>query len=284
MTSTIHDLGYRRYDGERLSSRSAWSALLWQGMQALFGLGRGARAKALPVFVLVFSCVPAILTVFIASRASLPIRHATYFAGLAILYVLFAAAQAPELFSRDQANRVLPLMLSRDLSRWQYASARLASVVLALFGLVLAPQLVLLLGAIGVAGDTLAVFNERWSLIGPVLAVSVFASVMLGSIASCIAAFTPRRSFATAAIVGLFLVLAAATTALGASTMFEAATAQLFNPMAVLDLTSRLLFDEPASPMRAQPAHSVGVYIAMVAVFCATAVGALWWRIQRVEA
>lgn len=284
MTSTIHDLGYRHYDGERLSSGSAWSALLWQGVRTMFGLGRGARAKALPVFVLVFSCVPAILTVFIASQSPLPVRHAAYFSSVAVLYVLFAAAQAPELFSRDQANRVLPLMLSRDLSRWQYASARLASVVLALFALVLAPQLVLLLGAIGVADDTLAVFNERWSLIGPVLAISVFASVLLGSIASCLAAFTPRRNLATAAVVGLFLVLGAATTALGASGVLEAATVQLFNPMVVLDLTSRLLFAEPGSPMRAQPLHSVAVYIGMIGVFAAAAVSALWWRMQRVDA
>lgn len=284
MTSTIHDLGYRRYSGERLGASSAWSALFVQGLRALFGLGRTARAKALPVFVLVFSSIPAVLTVFISSQAGLPIRHATYFTGVSILYVLFAAAQAPELFSRDQANRVLPLIFSRDLSRWHYASARLASMIVALIALALIPQLVLLLGGIGIAEDTMAVLEERWTIIGPILAVTTLSGVLLGSVASAVASFTPRRHFATAAIVGLFLVLGAVSTALASTDVISLAQAQLFNPLLQLDTVSRLLFDEPARRVARAAAHPLWVYLAAITASCVVASSAIWWRIQRVNA
>ena len=38
-TSTIHDLGYRRYDGPRVGPAGAWSALFVQSLRAMFGLG-----------------------------------------------------------------------------------------------------------------------------------------------------------------------------------------------------------------------------------------------------
>jgi ABC-2 type transport system permease protein len=284
MTSTIHDLGYQRYSGERLSMRSAWSALFVQGVRTMLALGRPARSKALPVFVLIFSCVPAVLTVFVSSQAGLPIRHAMYFTGVSILYVLFAAAQAPELFSRDQANRVLPLVFTRDLSPWQYFSARLASVVVTLVALAMVPQFILWLGAIGLADDTVAALRERLPILGPILAVTTLAGCLLGSVSSAIAAFTPRRHFATAAIVGLFIVLGAATAALGASDVVPMKTAELFNPVRVLDMSNRLLFDEPTRRITREAANPLSTYLAMIAAWCAVSTLAVWWRSQRVDA
>lgn len=284
MTSTIHDLGYRRYDGERLSSRAAWSALFTQGIRTLFGLGRPARSKALPVFVLIMSSIPAFISVFVSSETGIPIRHAAYFTGVSILYIVFAAAQSPELFSRDQANRVLPLMFSRDLSRLQYASARLLSVLVAIFCMVLIPQLVLLFGGIGMAEDTVTAFQERWATIGPILAVSFLASAMLGTVTAAIAFWTPRRHLATATAVGLFIVLGAATTALGSTSVLETKTAQLFNPIVVLDFCSRLLFDEPSRRLARTIAHPLSVYVSVLAAYVAVSVGALWWRARSVDA
>lgn len=284
MTSTIHDLGYRRYDGERLSASAAWNALFVQGIRTLFGFGRPARAKALPVFALVFSSMPAVIGVFIAQQTGMPVRHAAYFSGVSILYVLFAAAQTPELFSRDQANRVLPLMFSRDLSRWQYATARLMSVVVSLFAMMIVPQLVLWLGGIGMADDTIAAFRERWSVIGPILAVSTLGGVMLGTIASAVSFMTPRRHLATAAIVGLFLVLGAATTALGATSVLPTKTSQLFNPIVVLELANRLLFDEPTRRVTRAVANPLWAYLGMIAVYSGVSLALVWWRSQEVDA
>ena len=42
--STIHDLGYRRYEGAREGARGAFRALFWQGVRPMFGLGRPIKA------------------------------------------------------------------------------------------------------------------------------------------------------------------------------------------------------------------------------------------------
>ena len=46
--SAIHDLGYRRYDGERVGKSGSFLALYTQGLRAMFGLGRPAKAKIVP--------------------------------------------------------------------------------------------------------------------------------------------------------------------------------------------------------------------------------------------
>ena len=58
--STIHDLGYRRYDGAREGGRGAFRALFWQGVRAMFGVGRPMKTKAVPVFVSVVTMLPAL--------------------------------------------------------------------------------------------------------------------------------------------------------------------------------------------------------------------------------
>ena len=47
--------------------------------------------------------------------------------------MLFCAAQAPELFGRDQRYGVLPLYFSRALTRTDYALAKVGGLMAALF-------------------------------------------------------------------------------------------------------------------------------------------------------
>ena len=87
--------------------------------------------------------LPAVLAVGITALASAggsrptgleeasPIRHATYQGLTSTLVMLFCAAQAPELFGRDQRYGVLPLYFSRVLTRTDYALARTGGLFLA---------------------------------------------------------------------------------------------------------------------------------------------------------
>lgn len=299
MTSAIHDIGYQRYDGVRLGAGAAWRALFRQGVRALFGLGRPARAKVLPVLMLGLSTLPAIFTVavtaIVSNRAPVPIGHANLFSAGALLYLLFAAAQAPELFSRDQANRVLPLMLSRDLTRWQYGTARLCAVFAALLLLGLVPHLVLWVGGIGTASDTWAALQDRAGLLLPILASTSLAALLLGSVASAIAACTSRRFLATAAIAGLFIVMAAMNAALSGVDTVSPAVAELVNPLGVLGSASRLMFPASAMPMAGamgrgmavpvpETESGLAVYTAVLLVYAGLAIAVVRWRVQRVDA
>lgn len=210
--STIHDLGYRRYEGSRVGSGGAWRALFRQGFRAMFGLGRPAKAKAVAAFVCVASVLPMLGQVSAASlsQGMMQVRLGGFVAPNIILFALFVAAQAPEVLSRDQQHRVLPLILTRDVTRFSYASARFCAILAALFLVALCPLLLYFLGEIGIAADPAKQFSETGWKIFPVLAQAALTSAAIGGMAAALASWTPRRAFATAAIIGVFLVATAA--------------------------------------------------------------------------
>ena len=129
---SIYDLGYQRYDGPRLGRTAASIALLRNTFRSAFGIGRGGRAKIAPFTLAALAILPAILAVGIAAIAlqagagdvleqASPVRYETYHGLTVTLLMLFCAAQAPELFGRDQRYGVLPLYFSRALTRTDYA-------------------------------------------------------------------------------------------------------------------------------------------------------------------
>ena len=216
-SSSIYDLGYQGYDGPRLGRPAVALGLLTQTLRAAFGIGRGGRAKIIPFLMLGLSVLPAILAVGIRALAAQagagdaleeasPIRHDTYQNLTSTLVMLFCAAQAPELFGRDQRHGVLPLYFSRVLTRIDYTLARAGGLFLAIFFITIIPQLILSLGAILAAPDPLTGLRDDLPEIPRYLAVSLLASALLGGVATLIAAWTPRRAYATAAIIAVFIV------------------------------------------------------------------------------
>ena len=117
--------------------------------------------------------------------------------------MLFCAAQAPELFGRDQRYGVLPLFFSRVLTRTDYALARTGGLFLAVS---VVPQVVLTVGGILAAADPLTGFSDEAADIPRYLAVSVLGAAVLSGVAAAIAAWTPRRAYATAAIIAAFII------------------------------------------------------------------------------
>src|SRR5579863_2267605 len=109
----IHNIGYRAYQGQRLGRPEIVRALTWYSLRAAFGFGRGAKAKIVPVLTFVVMCAPAVISAVVtalgASHAR-PITYDVYVAPLRILVlIVFMAAQAPDLVSRDLRSHTLPL-------------------------------------------------------------------------------------------------------------------------------------------------------------------------------
>ena len=162
---SIFDLGYQSYVGPRLGRRSAVRALFTQTIRACFGIGRGGRAKIAPFTLAGIAILPAALAVGFAALAAQagpggeviedasPIRYETYHGLISVLIMLFCAAQAPELFGRDQRYGVLPLYFSRVLTRTDYALAKVVGLMVALFAVYVAPFLLLFVGRVFVAPD-----------------------------------------------------------------------------------------------------------------------------------
>ena len=89
----IYDLGYQHYDGPRGGRIQAVRSLWVNSFRTTLGLGRGARAKILPVLMSLFVVAPP--AVFLVLAAVVPVAeqvsHADFYEATAILLLLFSA-------------------------------------------------------------------------------------------------------------------------------------------------------------------------------------------------
>jgi ABC-2 type transport system permease protein len=260
-TGSIYDLGYRGYEGPRLGRAHAVRSLFSHSLRSTYGLGRSTRAKIAPAFLAVIAVVPSfaiIAALVLAERLgedagnliseAAPVRYDTIYTILSSVGIvaLFCAAQAPELFGRDQRHGILSLYFARALRRSDYALARILGFVAALTILMLLPQIVLFLGRVLLSADIVAAFQDDLPSVPPILAQSLLTALLSGGLAMAVSAYTPRRAYAVAGIIALFIipsVIATVVTGLGSSTIGNWLT--LISPGSILDGTNAVLFDRP---------------------------------------
>lgn len=210
-TSVIHDIGYKPYTGPRLGRAQIVRALYVHSVRAVFGLGRGPKAKIVPWFVIAVTMVPAALNVYAAStNRALVMSYGQMAYNLMLFFVLFVAVAAPELVSRDLRHHTLPLYFSRPLRRGDYPLAKLLALFSALFLVEILPVLVTYLGQVASATSGHEIWLETRDAF-PAVFVAFFQAALFSSISLLMASSTGRRVIATGAIAILFLV----TTAIG---------------------------------------------------------------------
>jgi ABC-2 family transporter protein len=153
--------------------------------------------------------IPAALNVYMSSAdkpLALPYAHITY--TMMLFSVLFVAAAAPELVSRDLRHHTLPLYFSRPLRRSDYPLAK----VLALFsGVLLVEALPIVVSYIGQVASAKS-GHEIWldsRAAFPGVFAAVLQSALFSVISLLIASTTGRRVIATGVIAILFLVTSA---------------------------------------------------------------------------
>ena len=216
-TGNIYDLGYRGYDGPRFGRVTVALGLLRQTLKEAYGIGRGGRAKIAPFTLLALNTLPALLAVGITALVrqagaaealdeANPIRHDTYWSVTSTLVMLFCAAQAPELFGRDQRYGVLPLYFSRVLTRIDYAVARTFGLFIAILVVTVTPQLLLSIGGILAATDPLTGLSEELPEIPRYLVVCLLGAGVFAGVSALVASYTPRRAYSVASIIALFIV------------------------------------------------------------------------------
>ncbi len=205
---SIYDLGYRHYDGVRLGRQHAVWTLYWDGLRAVFGIGRRVSAKILPFGLGAILLLPALVQLGIA--AALPeritvIKPEEYFNLTQVIIFLFCAAVAPELVGRDQRAGTLSLYFSRGILRWDYAGAKLAALTTSLFLIVILPQAVLFAGSCLASNDSLAYVRANWQDVPVFIGAGFVVSAFMASISLGIASQSPRRAYATVAVLAFFL-------------------------------------------------------------------------------
>jgi ABC-2 type transport system permease protein len=241
-TGVIHDLGYRSYDGPRLGRAQIVRALMWHSFRSSYGIGRGIKAKVVPILAVIAMCLPAFVNAFAVARGSQRLfGYDVYVPQLRVVVLtIFIAAQAPELVSRDLRSHVLPLYFSRPLRRGDYPLAKYIALTLACLLLIEVPLLILYVGTIASAKGTHDVWSETKALI-PGLGVGLMWAVMMAAIGLVLASLTGRRVYATGIVaIACFLTFTLALLLIQAeggssATSTGARIAGLFSPFTIMD-------------------------------------------------
>lgn len=203
--SVIHDLGYRGYGGARRSSGAiAWSLFL-TGLAHMFGIGRTGKTKFRPFALLAAYLIPAMVMVGILSfgvMSQLPTRLPDYATQTSILISVFAAAQAPVLFSRDLQHRSIVLYLARPLPSRTFALMRYLSMTTAVWLFMLAPVVLLYLGGLLTGVDPASLHPQ----LAVALLTTLIAAAAVSAITGVISAWTVRPGLAVVASIGVLIV------------------------------------------------------------------------------
>ena len=211
----IHDLGYRHYDGLREGTGTIARTLFVTGLRHAYGLGRSGKSKVMPFLLLAMSVLPATIVVgvvVLTGLTSLPVSYADYTNQTQLLVSLFAAAQAPVLFSRDLRYRSIVLYLARPLSAPVFALMRWLSLTVALWLFMAVPTILLFLGAMLSGLDK---SDQVTSLLKAVVLQTLLALLVAG-ISGLISSISLRRGFAVVGSVMALIVLTGVVTAVQA--------------------------------------------------------------------
>ena len=209
--STIHDIGYRHYEGRRNGRGYVLRSLYVHNLRAAFGLGRSARAKVMPFLLGAIMLLPAagsVAAFALTKQADALIKYASYAVIMQVVIAIFMATQAPVLASRELRFHVVPLYFSRPIDHLDFVIAKIGAMATALLAIMAVPITVLYVGGLVAKapdpGRQLLDF-----LTG--LAGCVLFALVLAALGMLVAAFTPRRGFGVAAVIAVYMLTVAFT-------------------------------------------------------------------------
>ncbi|MFF5258859.1 ABC transporter permease [Actinomadura viridis] len=286
-TSTIHDIGYRHYEGHRLGRAYVLRSMYVHNLRAAFGLGRPARAKVMPFLLGAIMLLPAAGSVAVYAISKEPdtlIRYSSYAATLQVIIAIFVATQAPVLASRELRFHVVPLYFSRPVGPLDFVLAKQAAMATALFALMAVPITVLYVGGLVTripdSGGHLARYLAA-------LAGCVLFALVLGAIGTVVAAFTPRRGFGVAAVIAIFML--SSTFVVIVQGLAEMRTdfalagwAGLFAPFNLVDIVQVRLLGAESSSVAIAPGVAGGVVaLALCAALVVASTAVLHQRFRK---
>jgi ABC-2 type transport system permease protein len=308
----VFDLGYQRYEGPREGRSRARKAIYWDGVKLILGIGRGPKAKILPILLFISAILPAIVFVIILSFAGqgadfLP-GPADYNGIIATLLIIFGAIMAPELFTPDRKDRVLDLYLVRPITSTDYAFARVAAFMSIVLALVYSGQVVLQAGLILTATEPWEYIKDNWDDIPRFMAAGFLVALFITAIPMAVATFTNRRAYASAFVIGLFMVATFTVNGLTSETCSgnarsengrisfdelecEAVTGEAAKyisllsfmeaPLFMNDLVFDVVDDDPSPAAKAQRELHDGIPIGTYGLYTLTPLVLIWWQYRR---
>lgn len=209
----VFDLGYRRHEGDRLGRRGAVRALVRDGLRRVFGLGRKARRKVMPILLVAIAVLPAFFFVAIGviagefDASATLFGHPEYFDLTGAIALVFSALAAAELLVPDRAGGTLAVYASRPLTTLDYLAGRAAALAAVVFGFLYLPHVVLFFGRAWVSpvGFGTHVVDNAGILWQTALASLVYM-VAFAAPAFLVAAFSNRIAVASGVYLGIMTI------------------------------------------------------------------------------
>lgn len=280
--ATIHDRGYRPYDGPRRGVPGAMRSLIGHSVRQALGIRRSIWAKIPPVALIALTYLPALA--FIGFAAFIPDTTITenlipayseYYTYIGVLVLLFVAIVGPEVLSPDQRNGMLGMYLASPLNRDTYLVAKAAAVFGILSVVTLGPPLLQLI-ALSLLEEGPGGVVDFATTLAQIVASALVVAVLFTALSLAVAAFTDRRIVATAAVILVLLMLAAVTEVL----IFQAEASPWLGVLDVADVPFAvvdLIWDVPRLSDDVPVAGAILGYLGWT-VAC---LAALRWRYAR---
>ncbi|MCH8089818.1 MAG: ABC transporter permease subunit [Chloroflexi bacterium] len=280
----------------------ARKAIWINGVRAALGLGRGWPSKVMPVLLFIAVITPAVVISIVASQIGLDDLdlpgHAGYYSMVSVVLILFAAIIAPELLCSDRRNRVIDLYLVRPLTTTDYIAGRWLAFFSVTLALVYIGQIVLLIGLVLASDDPLQHLQDNWLDIPRFLGAGVIVAIFITTVPMAVSAFTTRRAYAAAFVIGLFIIsfpISAGltecveterTTARGTSAQCERPTGDAAKWFTLIDFAqvpaqvNSLIFEESSEPDTVKLGRELnsGIRIGWYALLTIGPGLVLWWR------
>jgi ABC-2 type transport system permease protein len=230
----VFDIGYQRYQGPREGRWRSRISVFENGLRTILGIGRGGRAKVLPVGLFLSAITPALVFVLIiaaSGQESVVPGPVDYYVIVAVVLTLFGAIMAPELLIPDRRDRVINLYLVRPLTVTDYLVARIAAFFVVALALVYSGQIVLLVGTLLSVAEPVDYLRDHWLDIPRFLASGALIALFITVAPMAVAGFVSRRAFAAAFVIGLWIISAGVVGALVAPNCPESEASQGFGPL-----------------------------------------------------
>ena len=294
---TVFDIGYQHYDGPREGRNRARLSVFKDGLKVSLGLGRGPKSKILPwMFIGVLVLVALIMALVAgggdrlvgdgtAEALDLP-SHSDFYGIASIILFVFAAISAPELLCPDRRDGVINLYLARPLTGSDYIVARWFSFFTVMLLVVWLPQIILLSGLAMGDPKPSDYLTENWLDIPRFLGAGTAIAAYTTTLAMLTAGFTTRRAYASAFLVGLFVITTPFTT--GLAEEIGGTTGQwvsMFNLSNIPVHVNDVIFREASEVTAHAPAANFDNWILVSWFFAWTLVpaGILWSRYRRLS-
>jgi ABC-2 type transport system permease protein len=205
----LYDLGYQHYDGPREGRSRGRKAIFWNGVRTVLGLGRGPKAKILPLLMFTSAMLPALIFAVIFAILG-PLDDfagpAEYYGLISFILFIFSAMTAPDLIIPDRRERVIDLYLVRPISATDYIVGRSLAFFVVVLALVYSGQVILQVGLILGASSPWDHVQENWLDIPRFLGAGALIALFITVVPLAVASFTNRRAVASAFVIGLFFI------------------------------------------------------------------------------